>query len=190
MQCNVMICNVMYVYVYIYIYVCVQILDSLHDICMWPLDSFDGIHTLKGAVPLLAWQAKSDGGNGFIGQVASLAGTSTREMIAQDSLDSIGSLMPAVCSPHVARSCFAAAVFMHYARSSASKIKKYQNDPGISSNLCMCFISAVFCSLIKCCMPWKGAITPVASCDAGECQSSSACGLGSLCWHLRANMRE
>ena len=64
-------------------------------------------------------------------------------MIAQDSLDSIGSLMPAVCSPHVARSCFAAAVFMHYARSSASKIKKYQNDPGISSNLCMCFISAV-----------------------------------------------
>ena len=125
-----------------------------------------------------------------LGQVASLAGTSTREMVAQDSLDSIGSLMPAVCSPHVARSCFAAAVFMHYARSSASKIQKYQNDTGISSNLCRCFISAVFCSLIKCCMPWKGAITPVASCDVEGCQSSSACGLGSLCWHLRANMRE
>lgn len=29
-------------------------------------------------------EAKSDGGNGFIGQVASLAGTSTREMIAQE----------------------------------------------------------------------------------------------------------
>ena len=131
-----------YVYLYIYICVCVQSLDSLHDICMWSLDSFDGIHTLNQPVAMVS-----------LGQVASLAGTSTREMVAQDSLDSIGSLMPAVCSPHVARSCFAAAVFMHYARSSASKIKKYQNDTGISSNLCMCFISAVFCSLIKCCMP-------------------------------------
>ena len=69
MQCNAMQWNVMYVYVYVYLYicVCVQSPDSLHDICMWSLDSFDGIHTLKGAVPLLAWQAKSAGGNGFTG---------------------------------------------------------------------------------------------------------------------------
>ena len=63
MKCNVCI----RVCILTYICVCVQSLDSLHDICMWSLDSFDGIHTLKGAVPLLAWQAKSAGGNGFIG---------------------------------------------------------------------------------------------------------------------------
>ena len=49
-----------------------------------------------------------------LGQAASLAGTSTREMVAQDSLFFHWARVPAVCWPPVARSCFAAAVFTHY----------------------------------------------------------------------------
>ena len=141
-----------YIYIYIHICVCVQILDSLHDICMWPLDSFDGIHTLKGAVPLLAWQAKSDGGNGFIGA----SGFFGWDFYTRD--DSTGLTrfhrLPNACSLFATPTLvFCCCGFHALCQIKCIKIKKYQNDPGISSNLCMCFISAVFCSLIKCCMP-------------------------------------